>query len=143
MNADAGHYATLLRMLSIATFAILSTACATTAQQPTALESAALEYDGSRAERVFLYQSRVADALLDHYPLVEYFEEADPAIIAAEARMTEFCSPLTRAALMRLEGTEPSLGLRLLVLASISECESAARTIDHLLNAPAEDQRSI
>ena len=133
MDALAGNMTRYFGRLVVAISAALSVACATVPSDPTPLQSAALEHDGSRAERVFLYQSRVADALLDHYPLVEYFEQADPAIVAAEARMTEYCSPLTRAALSRLEGEEPPLTLRLLVFASISECESAARTIDHLL----------
>lgn len=89
----------------------------------------------SRAERVFLYQSRVADALLDRYPLLETFDDADPALVAAEAHMTETCSPLTRAVLARLEGDTPSLGLRFKVLTTLSKCERAARRIDRLLEA--------
>ena len=92
----------------------------------------------SRAERVFLYQSRVADALLDEYPLFEVFENADPVLIEAEARMTESCSPLTQAVLSHFEGTRPSLGLRFRVMTTIGECERAARAIDRLLNGSAQ-----
>jgi hypothetical protein len=91
----------------------------------------------SRVERVFLYQSRIADALLDHYPLSEVLEQADPAVIEAEARMTESCSALAQAVVTHLEGDEPSLGLRVRVMATVDECENAARTMDELLNAAA------
>ncbi|MGE0487199.1 MAG: hypothetical protein AB7Q81_23805 [Gammaproteobacteria bacterium] len=96
--------------------------------------TAAATHEPSRAERVFLYQSRVADALLDRYPLLEIFEEADPALVAAEARMTENCSPLTRAVLARLEGSRPSLGLRFKVFTTLDDCERAAQRIDKLLH---------
>ena len=96
----------------------------------------------SRAERVFLYQSRVADALLDHYPLLDAFQEADPALIAAEERMTETCSPLTRAVLAELEGEKPSLGLRFKVLTTLDDCERAARRIDRLLHSVKKTERA-
>lgn len=105
--------------------------CATIASQP---QTSAAERPASRAERVFLYQSRVADALLDHYPLVEVFAQADPVLVAAEKKMTHKCSPLTRAMLTRLEGDRPSLLLRLEVFTTLSDCERAARRIDRLLS---------
>jgi hypothetical protein len=108
--------------------------CATTAPRSAENRTGAAN-PPSRAERVFLYQSRVADALLDRYPLLEVFAEADPALIAAERKMIRECSPLTRAMLSRLEGERPSLRLRFKVLTSIDDCERAARKIDRLLNA--------
>ena len=97
----------------------------------------------SRAERIFRYQSRVADALLDEYPLMETFADADPEIINAEARMTEACSPLTRAVLSKLEGNEPSLLLRLEVFTTINDCERAAQRMDRMLNPVAVNTETI
>lgn len=124
--------ARVLLLLACSALLISAGGCATTA-------SKAHTGDGpgtaSRAERVFLYQSRVANALLDHYPLVEVFAQADPALVAAEKKMTRKCSPLTRAMVTRLEGDRPSLLLRFEVFTTISDCERAARRIDRLLNA--------
>ena len=103
----------------------------------TATPPAAKPIASSRAEQVFLYQSRVADQLLDEYPLLETFAEADPALVAAEAKMTRKCSALTQAMLTRLEGEQPSLGLRLKVLTSLDDCERAARKIERILDAGA------
>ncbi len=118
---------------------MLAAGCASVGPTPgsTDVASAERENGRSRAERVFLYQSRVADSLLDHYPLMEIFENADPALIAAEARMTESCSPLTRAILAHLEGEKPSIALRLRVFTSLGQCERAARRIDSMLNSSA------
>jgi len=126
----------LLCVLALATIA----GCATTAPRSTEHETIAAEDPPSRAERVFRYQSRVADALLDRYPLLEVFAEADPALIAAERKMTRKCSPLTRAMLSRLEGERPSLRLRIKVFTSIDDCERAAQKIDRLLNASSSNE---
>ena len=92
----------------------------------------------SRSERIFLYQSQVADALLDRYPLPEAFtQQADPALLAAESRLNEACSPLTRVVLAELQGETPSLRLRFKVLTSLDDCERAAERLDYLLNRPA------
>lgn len=119
---------------------VASAGCATPAPRSADHQASAAEDPPSRAERVFRYQSRVADALLDRYPLLEVFADADPALIAAERKMTDKCSPLTRAMLSRLEGEPPSLGLRFKVLTSIDDCERAARKIDRLLNASSSSE---
>lgn len=113
--------------------------CATMNDAPSSAEAMTVAGEAvelSRAERVFLYQSRVADALLDHYPLHEVFESADPHVIEAEARMTEACSYLTQAVLTNLEGGSPSLGLRFRVLTTLNSCERAAQRMDFILHAP-------
>jgi hypothetical protein len=119
--------------LAVTALSLLLGGCASLAGAPPD-EVRTAAHEPSRAERVFLYQSRVADALLDRYPLLEVFEEADPALVAAEARMTENWSPLTRAVLARLEGSGPSLGLRFKVFTTLDDCERAARRIDKLLH---------
>ncbi|MEX2480927.1 MAG: hypothetical protein WD928_08705 [Gammaproteobacteria bacterium] len=129
-----------LRILACAAVAIGVSGCATTSTKP---QESAAERSSSRAERVFLYQSRVADALLDHYPLVEVFAKADPVLVAAEKKMTRKCSPLTRAMLTRIEGDRPSLLLRLEVFTSLSDCERAARRIDRLLNGNDDSPRTL
>lgn len=108
--------------------------CATVATAPSSNAGGATD-ERTRAEQVFLYQSRVADALLDRYPMQEQFAGADPALVAAEARMTEACSPLTQAVLARYEGEEPSLMLRLQVMNTIDDCERAARDTEHLISS--------
>ncbi len=127
----------MLRAVAFAGFAMLVASCTTMSKAPTDLDTSAQQSgnDRSRAERVFLYQSRIANQLLDHYPLVEVFEQADPILIAAEARMTESCGYLTEAVLAHLEGHKPSLGLKFRVMNSIDECERSARTIEQMLKA--------
>jgi hypothetical protein len=110
---------------------LLVSACATTGAPESAASPATT---AAHAERVFRYQSRMADALLDHYPLFEAFAAADPELVAAEARMSEVCGPLTQAALARAEGGEPSLALRFEVLSTLDECERAARRIERMLS---------
>lgn len=121
--------------------ALLGSGCAAVppASGAQAAEAQNAATTASRAERVFLYQSRVADALLERYPLLEIYREADPDLIEAEQHMTEICSPLTRAVLARLEGDEPSLRLRFKVFTSLDDCERAARRIDRLLEATGTD----
>jgi hypothetical protein len=121
----------------LAGLAMFVSGCATVRELPTDPDQLAAQpgSERSRAERVFRYQSRVADALLNHYPLIEVFEQADPSLIAAEAHMTESCGHLTRAVLAHMEGRKPSLGLKFKVMNSIDECERSARKIEQMLNA--------
>jgi hypothetical protein len=91
-------------------------------------------HDTPRAQRVFLYQSRVANALMDQYPLMEILEDADPAVVDAEAHMTESCGPLTEAVLADLQGEKPSFALRWRVMSTIGKCERAAQKMQALLN---------
>ena len=106
-------------------------------RNPTTVDTVRNVQDVSRAERVFLYQSHVANAMLDHYPLLEVLENADPTVVDAEARMTESCSPLTQAVLAHIAGEETSLGLRLRVMATVDDCERAALKLDELLQVTA------
>ena len=124
-----------LKISFLGGLAILCVSCASLTPEPTATKTLADEHGDSRAERVFLYESRIAGALLDMYPLVDVFEQtAHPDLIAAEARMSESCSPLTRAVLANLEGQQLSLALRFEVMSTIDDCERAARRIDQLIN---------
>ena len=126
--------------LSALTLLILSVAgCASipdTSGTPNA--DATNERAASHAEQVFRYQSRVADALLDHYPLLDVFAGADPALISAEAAMTGACGALTQAVLARIEGREPSLLLRLEVMSTLDECERATQRTEQLLPVASE-----
>ncbi len=137
MNGIAITGSTTWKVLAFVCLAILSAGCATTHSGPSASHAVAAQSDNerSRAERVFLYQSRISDALLDRYPLVEVFEKADPILIAAAARMMETCSYLTRAVLANFEGREPSLGLKFKVLNSLDDCERSAQQTEELLDA--------
>lgn len=90
----------------------------------------------ARAERVFVYESRIADALLDRYPLREDFLAASPALIVAEADLTTACGALTRAVLRHLEGREQSLKQKLKVASSLAGCERAARRVEAMLDLP-------
>lgn len=129
-------FATSTRILSLSLLILLN-ACAGTATRSNNADLAEIDQQRSRAEQVFLYQSRVADALLDEYPLLDSFAEADPELVAAEARMNETCSPLTRAVLAQLEGQQPSLGLRFQVFTTLGACERAAQRIENLIRNPA------
>jgi hypothetical protein len=137
MNGTAVSASTLRKALALSCLTILCAGCASMQRGPSPSHAVASQSDSerSRAERVFLYQSRVSDALLDRYPLVEVFEQADPVLIAAEARMMEHCGYLTRAVLAHVEGRETSLALKLKVMNSIDDCEHSAQQIDRLLEA--------
>ncbi len=99
-------------------------------------EQAASEDTEARARRVFVYESRVADALLDRYPLREDFAAAEPDLLKAEAYMTEACGPLTRAVVRQLEGRKQSLKHKLKVARSLDDCEAAARRLEAMLELP-------
>jgi len=136
MNPRSGGRHIALRNATLGVLALAMAGCASVA--PRSAEDAtapARDRPSSRAEQVFLYQSRVADALLDRYPLLDMFREADPRLVMAEARMTEVCGPLTQAVLSRLEGREPPLMLRFQVMYTTGDCERAARRIERLLRA--------
>lgn len=91
------------------------------------------ESNAERAERVFRYQSRVANQLLDHYPFLDALESADPEIIRAEATLTRECGYLSQVTLARLEGQDPSLLDRFRVVTSLKGCERAAFYLESLL----------
>ena len=115
--------------------------CALVAVPSTAVVGARVEQHRdedteARATRVFIYESRVADALLDRYPLREDFAAAGSALITAEADMTEACGALTRAVLRHLEGRQQSVKQKLKVARSLTGCEQAARRIEAMLDLP-------
>ena len=116
----------VLRAVAFAGVAMLVASCSTISKAPTNPDTLAPQTgtDRSRAERVFLYQSRIANKLLDYYPL-----------IAAEARMTGSCRYLTRAVLAQLERNQPSLDLKFKVVNNIDECERSAQKIEQMLKA--------
>lgn len=122
------------RQVALCGCLLTAVGCATAPTQPVADGTADSGHEHSRAESVFLYQSRVADALLDRYPLLDVFAGADPALVEAEAHMTEACSPLTQAVLATFEGEQPSLVLRWKVMNTIDECEQAARHTESLIS---------
>jgi len=101
-----------------------------------AVEPQASEDTEARAKRVFVFQSRVADALLDRYPLREDFAAAEPRLLKAESRMTEACGPLTRAVVRHLEGRKQSVKQKLKVARSLNDCESAAQRVEAMMALP-------
>ena len=103
---------------------------------PTAVAQAADEDTEARAKRVFVFQSRVADALLDRYPLREDFVSAEPELLQAEGRMTDACGPLTRAVVRHLEGRSQSVKQKLKVARSLDDCEYAAQRLEALMELP-------
>ena len=118
---------------------LLATGCASLSDKGDApsAEASRSTQDIPRAERVFRYHSRVANALIDRYPLLEVMENADPVVIEAETQMAESCSALTQAVLTGFEGRKPSLKLRFRVMRTIDDCERATREMDDLLNSTA------
>lgn len=136
MKLHCGGRDGALPMAVTSVLALALVGCASVAPRTAEIAPApARDEARSRAEQVFLYQSRVADALLDRYPLLDVFSAADPRLVAAEARMTEACGPLTQVVLSRLEGRDPPLMLRLQVLYTTDDCERAARRIERLMRA--------
>lgn len=90
----------------------------------------------AHAKRVFVYQSHVADALLDRYPLREDFVAAEPALLQAESHMTDACGPLARAVVRHMEGRKQSVKQKLKVARSLDGCESAARRVEVMMQLP-------
>ena len=130
------HMATLLRALVLAAVACAAAGCATAPsanRHASAVAARGHETTEARVARIFRYQSRVADALLDRYPLREDFVSADPALVAAEARMNDQCAAVTRVVVNSLEGDSPSLVQRLFAMRSLHPCERATRRVERLL----------
>ena len=134
-----GRFARTLRFAAktavMASAIVLTASCASIAEPRPSATAAASDSTEARAERIFRYQSRIADALLDRYPLSEDFATADPTLIVAEGQMTERCSTLTRAVLENFEGEAPSLTLKLEVIRSLDDCERAAARVEHMIAA--------
>ncbi len=139
MLVSTSSWHSILSVVTLGASLMCASGCSTLVSTPVAdaqVEQHVNEDMEARAERVFVYQSRLADALLDRYPLREDFAAADPALIAAETRMTEACGTLTRAVLRHLEGREQSVKQKLKVARSLTGCEQAARRIEALLVPP-------
>jgi len=120
--------------LVISFHSVLLTGCATISP-PVAESTAAAAYD-SRAEVVFMYQSRVASRVLDRNAHIEIegTAELDPTLGAADSRMAETCRFLNEAAVGRAEGRPASWDLKLKVFATTAACAHAARDVELLLN---------
>lgn len=88
----------------------------------------------SRAMDVFLYQSRVGDAVMDKYPFLDA-GEGHPRLVAAEARMMSACSHLAQAALHKVSGGEPGVRLKFMVFLTLDTCEKAAKHVETLLSS--------
>ena len=88
----------------------------------------------SRAMEVFLYQSRVGDAVMDKYPFLDA-GEGHPSLAAAEARMRSACSHLAQAALHKVSGGEPGVKLKFMVFLTLDTCEKAAKHVETLLSS--------
>ena len=114
--------------------ATVSAPSATGAEAP--LEVVHGEDGEAHAKRVFVYQSHVADALLDRYPLREDFVAAEPALLEAESRMTDACGPLARAVVRHMEGRKQSVKQKLKVARSLDGCELAARRVEVMMQLP-------
>ena len=141
MTCSVSSWHAKLGTLAVMASLVCLSACSTLVSSPSKTTDARAEQHvnedmEARAERVFVYESRVADALLDRYPLREDFAAADPALVAAEAHMTEACGVLTRAVLRHLEGREQSVKQKLKVAHSLTSCEQAARRIEAMLQPP-------
>ena len=114
--------------------------CTTLAPTSSSSNDRDLTAPQSEAERVFLYQSRLADAVLDRMALRELNEAgaSDPVLAAADTRMGEVCRYLSEAAVSRAEGRRLRWDLRLEVFATTTSCAQAAREVELLLRGNAE-----
>lgn len=121
--------------LSAALPGLLLAGCATLNSQA-GPEQATTKIHDSRAEAVFMYQSRVASRVLDRHAEIEIEgrTDADPTLAAADARMAEICHHLNQAAIGRAEGRELGWTMKLRVLATTSACAQAAREVELLLD---------
>ena len=88
----------------------------------------------SRAMEVFLYQSRVGDAVMNKYPFLDA-GEGHPNLVAAEARMMSACSHLAQAALHKVSGGEPGVRLKFMVFLTLDTCAKAAKHVETLLSS--------
>lgn len=113
----------------------LLTGCATTGSPTPEPVAATPAYD-SRAEAVFMYQSRVASRVLDRYAYLEIegAADVDPTLVAADARMADTCRFLNEAAVSRAEGRPAGWELKIKVFATTGACAHAAREVELLLD---------
>ena len=136
MSEPQAPLASLSKAALLALIGTLLTGCSTLA--PTPANSATTVLPNSHdAELVFLYQSRIADAVLDRSALreIDNAEGSDPVLLAADARMAEVCRFLNEAAISRAEGLEPAWDLRLKVFATTKPCAQAAQEVELLLRS--------
>jgi len=130
---------TLLRLTTISFVlslnASLLTGCATMVAPESEPVAATPTYD-SRAEAVFMYQSRVASRVLDRYAYLEIdgAADVDPTLAAADSRMAETCRFLNEAAVGRAEGRPAGWDLKIKVFATTGACAHAAREVELLLD---------
>ena len=120
---------------------LAATGCVSVPTASVPRKQSGASYTGTSAaqvERVFRYESRVANALLDRFPLHEDFIGADPALVTAEARMNDRCSAVTQVVMHTLEKNPPSWLLRLQAMRSLGKCERATRRVERLLNLQAQ-----
>lgn len=89
----------------------------------------------ARVIDVFQHQSRVADELLDQYPLREQFLAADPHLVAAERRMNQNCSAVAASAVKTVEGEAPSWLEHFRLARHLEPCDEAASKVELLLAA--------
>lgn len=112
------------------------TGCSTVSAAPQRAAAGSMD---ERAKQVFLLQARVADDLLDRYPFADL--AMDPALAAAESRMTARCAAINQVALSHVEGAPIGLELQLKVFAGMKGCEAAAHDLSDLLAA--EDGQTL
>ena len=84
------------------------------------------------AERVFRLQNRVMEDLI---VMNEVSGASDDALAGVEQTLAANCRYLNESAALHAAGEEPSLSLKLSVLDSMDECESAAREAERRLHA--------
>lgn len=102
---------------------------------PPEAKVAAAPADEGHVRKVFVFQGRVANDLLERYEFADEPSSApDPVLATAESRMTESCTYLNQAAVSYLEGSKPGWRLKMMVFATVDRCESAARTVAALLS---------
>lgn len=85
-------------------------------------------------EEVFRYENRVGSDLIDHYELAaDAGSEPRADLLAAEERMVESCRYLHEVIMSHIEGREPGMALKMMLVETIADCEYAARDVSHLI----------
>ncbi len=102
--------------------------CGTTPATPDAAPTLDFRAD---AERVFRLQNRVMQDLIVEN---EIGEAQDQALAGVEHSLATNCRYLNESAALHASGEEPPLALKLSVLDSMDDCESAAREAERRLH---------
>lgn len=86
-------------------------------------------------EETFRYHNRVVNDIILASSFGDEDSAAEPALVRAEEEMAALCLPLNEMVSATIEGHEPSLWEKTLLLNQVPACEAATRRVERLIPA--------